>query len=203
MDSRFSNILVLIDNGHGIDTAGKRSPDGRLLEYSYTREIAVRVAEGLKELGVEAVRLVPEEKDITLMERCNRANAIHASTSKEVILVSIHCNAAGIGKDWLKANGWQVCIYPKASSKTKKLASCLASETEKLNLKVRRPMPGQDFWMQNLAICRDTTMPAVLTENLFMDNKAEVDYLLSEQGKETVAKLHINGIVAYINELLL
>ena len=203
MDSRFSNILVLIDNGHGIDTAGKRSPDGRLLEYSYTREIAVRVAEGLKELSVEAVRLVPEEKDITLMERCNRANAIHASTSKEVILVSIHCNAAGIGKDWLKANGWQVCIYPKASSKTKKLASSLASETEKLNLKVRRPTHGQDFWMQNLAICRDTTMPAVLTENLFMDNKAEVDYLLSEQGKETVAKLHINGIVAYINELLL
>lgn len=198
-----SNILVLIDNGHGNNTPGKRSPDDRLLEYLYTRDIATRVVEGLQKLGIDAIKLVPEERDITLMERCNRANALHASAGKETILVSIHCNAAGTGTDWLKANGWQVCVYPKASDRAKALASCLAGETEKLDIKVRRPMPGQDYWMQNLAICRDTTCPAVLTENLFMDNKEEVDFLLSEKGKETIVKLHINGIMAYINELLL
>ncbi len=37
-------MKVLIDNGHGAETPGKRSPDGRLLEYAYTREIAIRVA---------------------------------------------------------------------------------------------------------------------------------------------------------------
>ena len=28
-------MKVLIDNGHGIETLGKRSPDGRLREYAY------------------------------------------------------------------------------------------------------------------------------------------------------------------------
>ncbi len=35
-------MKVLIDNGHGSDTPGKRSPNGRLREYAYTREIADR-----------------------------------------------------------------------------------------------------------------------------------------------------------------
>ena len=33
-------MIVLIDNGHGIDTPGKRSPDGKLREYKYCRQIA-------------------------------------------------------------------------------------------------------------------------------------------------------------------
>lgn len=33
---------ILIDNGHGSNTSGKCSPDGRLKEYAYTREIAIR-----------------------------------------------------------------------------------------------------------------------------------------------------------------
>lgn len=32
-------------------------------------------------------------------------------------------------------------------------------------------------------MCRDTKCPAILTENLFQDNKEDVDFLLSEKGK--------------------
>lgn len=41
-------MKILIDNGHGKETPGKRSPDGRLKEYAYTREIADRVVTGNK-----------------------------------------------------------------------------------------------------------------------------------------------------------
>lgn len=34
-------MKVLLDNGHGAETPGKRSPDGRLQEYAYAREIAI------------------------------------------------------------------------------------------------------------------------------------------------------------------
>lgn len=34
---------ILIDNGHGIDTPGKRSPDGVLREYAWNRLIAGRI----------------------------------------------------------------------------------------------------------------------------------------------------------------
>lgn len=32
-------MKIILDNGHGRETAGKCSPDGRLLEYAYTREL--------------------------------------------------------------------------------------------------------------------------------------------------------------------
>lgn len=198
-----SKHVVLIDNGHGVDTPGKRSPDGRLLEYKYTREIVEGIIAGLKRYGVTAIPLTPEDKDISLRERCNRANAFDASTEKPCILVSVHCNAAGSGKQWLKAEGWQVCVYGGASNKSRKLADCLAKAASRQGLKVRKPMPDQLYWEQNLAMCRDTMMPAVLTENLFMDNKSEVEYLLSEEGRKTIIDLHINGIMTYIDELLL
>ena len=67
-------MKVLIDNGHGIETPGKRSPDGRFREYKYNREIARAVVEHLQLRGYDAELLVPEEEDIPLKERVRRAN---------------------------------------------------------------------------------------------------------------------------------
>ena len=53
-------MKVILDNGHGRDTAGKRSPDGRLREYAYTREMARRIAQDLKRQGIDVSLLVPE-----------------------------------------------------------------------------------------------------------------------------------------------
>lgn len=95
-------MKILIDNGHGSNTAGKRSPDGRLLEYAYTREIAERLVTELRKRGLDAERIVREEVDVPLAERCKRVNEYKAS---EAILVSIHCNAAGNGSAWMSARG--------------------------------------------------------------------------------------------------
>ena len=54
----------------------------------------------------------------------------------------------------------------------------------------------EDFW-----VVRKTYMPAVLTENLFMDNKGNVEFLLSEEGKKTIIDLHVEGIKKYIESL--
>ena len=191
-------MKVLIDNGHGENTPGKRSPDGKLREWSYTREIADRVVFGLKKLGIDAERIVREDIDVSLSERCKRANAIYKETGKNAILVSIHCNAAGSSANWMNAHGWSVFVSDNASTNSKKLAICLAEATKHIPLPVRKPMPGQLYWEQNLAICRDTNCPAVLTENFFQDNKEDVEYLLSPEDKRVVVQIHINGIVKYL-----
>ncbi len=67
-------MKILIDNGHGNNTPGKRSPDGRLLEWTYTREIADRVAARLQSAGISSMRLVTEDTYISLEERIGRAN---------------------------------------------------------------------------------------------------------------------------------
>ena len=189
----------MIDNGHGENTPGKRSPDGRLREWAYTREIADMVIFGLRKKGVDAERIVKEDTDAPLSERCRRANDIYKETGKKAILVSIHCNAAGSGTNWMNAKGWSVFVSNNASSNSNRLAECLGQIAECIPVPVRKPMPNQLYWQQNLAICRDTNCPAVLTENFFQDNKEDVEYLLSQEGKQTVTQIHIDGIVKYLS----
>ena len=190
-------MKILIDNGHGQDTAGKRSPDGRLLEYAYAREIADRLEKELNARGIEAVRITPEEYDVSLSERCRRANKYGA---KGALLVSIHCNAAGADGKWHDAHGWAAYVSKNASVNSKTLARCLIQAAKDKGLSVREYAHQVPYWTQNLAICRDTKCPAVLTENLFQDNKADVDYLLSEEGKQAIVTLHADGIIDYIKK---
>lgn len=68
-------MKIFIDNGHGIDTPGKRSPDGQFREYYYKRIVARRVTAKLQDLGFDAELLVPEENDVSLVGRCRRVNA--------------------------------------------------------------------------------------------------------------------------------
>ena len=68
--------------------AGKCSPDKQLMEWAYTREIADMVAMGLRRLGVDVDRIVRENIDVSLSERCRRANEIYKETGKKAILVS-------------------------------------------------------------------------------------------------------------------
>lgn len=193
-------MKILIDNGHGENTPGKCSPDGRLKEWAYTREIADKIILELRKKGMDAERIVKEMVDVPLSERCRRANAIYKETAGNAILVSIHCNAAGSGVDWLTAHGWSVFVSNNASNNSKNLAVCLVKAANARGAYVRQPMPGQMFWMQNLAICRDTNCPAILTENFFQDNKDDVDFLLSDEGKQMVVQIHVDGIMDYLNK---
>lgn len=193
-------MKVLIDNGHGENTPGKRSPDGKLKEWAYTREIADRLVTALQRKGVCAERIVKEMTDIPLSIRCRRANDSYRETGGNAILVSIHCNAAGYGAEWLSAQGWSVFVSNNASMNSKNLAVCLAEAAIGEKVFVRQPMAGQLFWVQNLAICRDTICPAVLTENFFQDNRKDVEFLLSDEGKQKVTQIHVDGIMNYLKK---
>lgn len=97
-------MKILIDNGHGRATAGKRSPvwpDGKqLFEYEFNRDIARRMHEALTARGTDSVPVVPEIDDIPLAERTRRVNEIAAQVGPEnCLLVSIHVNAGG-GTGW-------------------------------------------------------------------------------------------------------
>ena len=54
-------MIVLVDNGHGIFTPGKRSHDGESREGIYNRKIATRVVADLQDRGINAELLVPED----------------------------------------------------------------------------------------------------------------------------------------------
>lgn len=194
-------MTVLIDNGHGENTPGKCSPDGRLKEYKSAREIARLIVDGLQAKGVNAVLLVPEDADISLKERCRRANKYcEKYGAKNVLLVSIHHNAAGSDGKWHEARGFSAHVSLNASGRSKALAQYLWSEALQQGLKGNRSVPEVKYIAQNLAICRDTRCTAVLTENLFQDNEDDVAFLLSEEGKNKVAAMHVTAINEYIKD---
>ena len=193
-------MIVLIDNGHGSNTSGKCSPDKSIREYKYTREIASELEKQLKNKGIVAIRIVTEETDVPLAKRVSRVNTIcREFGSKNCCIVSIHLDACppNDGK-WHNARGFSVRVAKNASQKSKKLARCLYEQAEALDLKGNRSVPPEKYWVQNLAICRDTNCAAVLTENLFQDNKEDVKFLLSEEGRNAIVQLHLKGILNYI-----
>lgn len=203
----YKKLYVILDNGHGVNTAGKRSPDGRLREYAWAREIVKRIKNKLDSLGIESYILVPELTDISLEERVRRANQIHKEQKKKgktVILLSIHCNAAGRG-EWLNARGW--CAYTsKGPTESDKIANCLYEAAHEIldpkKLQIRSDKSdGDSDWESNFYIIYKSTMPAVLTENFFQDNKEDVKYLLSEEGKQDCTNIQIRGILKYIKTL--
>ena len=137
-------MKILIDNGHGVDTAGKRSPDGSLREYKYAREIAEKVVSELKKRGFDAERIVTEENDISLSERCRRVNSICDRVgTKNVILVSIHCNAAGNGSQWMNARGWEAWTSVGQTA-ADKMADCLYKAAEETDFKIRKDTTDGD-----------------------------------------------------------
>lgn len=194
-------MKILLDNGHGENTPGKRSPDGKLREYLYAREITETIERELKLRGYDAERIVHENVDVPLAERARRVNELCGRLgTSNVILISIHCNAAGNGSEWMQARGW-AAYTSKGKTKADKLAECLynAASCHLTGQKLRKDYSdGDSDWEESFYILRKTKCPAVLTENFFQDNKDDVDYMLSSDGKQNIINTHVNGIIQYI-----
>ncbi len=191
-------MIVLIDNGHGLETPGKRSPDGRLKEAAYTRMLAHNLQQRLQGIGIESRLLVPEQTDISLHERCRRANRL--ALHNKCILISLHVNAAGCS-GFHSASGWSAFVAPGASAASRLLARNLHISAVAHGLTGNRRTPPDGFWTASLAICRDTSCPAVLTENMFMDNRKDLEFLLSEQGCRILTEVHTDGITGFLSRL--
>lgn len=214
-------MIVLIDNGHGSNTPGKCSPDRSLREYKWAREIAARIETVLKTKGFDARRIVTEETDVPLAIRATRVNKICRQAGEQnVILISVHSNAAGGDGKWKSAGGWCVYTTPgktKADDLATELWNAAQSELKPYAERFKvlqkageydsRQVPFRADWSDgdpdyeaNFYIIRKTLCPAVLTESLFQDNRADVDFLLSEAGKAAIVNLHVNGIINYLNK---
>ena len=196
-------MKVLIDPGHGIDTPGKRSPDGLFLEYLWNRQVADLLMERLVSMGIDASPVVTETNDVTLRNRVNRVNTIcNKVGASNVLLVSIHANAAGNGSSWQNAKGWS-CYTSKGKTKSDQAAECLydAFEEEFPERKIRKDLSdGDKDWEENFYVLEKSRCPAVLLENFFYDNKEECAWMLQEETKRRIASAAAKGIAKYVGK---
>lgn len=190
-----SKTLVILDNGHGIDTPGKRSPawsnGTQLFEWRFNRNIVDYIVELLDIANISYCKLVEEDKDISLQDRVNRANSIYSKTNDiyDVYLVSVHGNAA----ENTSANGVEVWTS-KGQTKSDRIAVHFYNELSKLGWRMR---PTNSFKVdreEDFYILKNTVCPAVLTENGFYTNEEECTKMNEYYWQKQIALFHFNAI---------
>ena len=141
--------------------------------------------------------------DVSLRNRVNRVNTIcNRLGASNVLLVSIHANAAGNGSAWMNAKGWS-CYTSKGKTKSDKVAECLYDEFEAefQDRKIRKDMSdGDRDWEENFYVLEKSKCPAVLLENFFYDNREECAWMLQEENKRRIASAAVKGIIKYIKK---
>ena len=206
-------MIVILGTAHLGTTPGKCSPDKKFRECEFSREIVQKIKQELEANGVttfiDYLPLEPndqmkastykQEQSKELIWRVNYVNNLCSKYgANNCLYVSVHVNAAGMGTNWMNARGWLV-YTSKGNTKSDTLATCLYKESKELLPSVRSDFSdGDPDYESDFYVLAKTKCPAVLTENLFQDNKADVEFLTSEEGKNAIVKVHVNGIINYI-----
>ena len=207
--------IILLDPGHGVDTPGKRSPDALkdlqnspywFREYSWCREVAQRTCDILQALGYTAWLLVKEDYDVPLATRVARVNEYcRKYGAQNVLLVSVHNDAAGSGERWMTARGWSahttvgVTESDYLAAKLYEAAAAVFGPDQKIRKYTSDPKVGYDF-EKDYNIIKNSKCPAVVVEHFFQDNKADVKYLRSLTGKGECIEVLVDGITQYIRD---
>lgn len=190
---------IAIDDGHGMETAGKRTPsfsDGSVMrENEYNAAVAQFLEVMLRRCGFQVLLVAPEKEDTPLSVRVKRANDARADA-----YISIHANAVG-SNGWNQANGIESWVYSKSDAKGKAFARTVHQALVTALGRKDRGVKESDM----LYVLKQTKMPAVLVEGGFMTNLEEANLLRNTEYRKLCAEGICKGIcdffdVAYIPE---
>jgi len=172
-------VKVFINPGHGGKDPG--AVGNGLREKDIVLKIARKIVDQLKNYDVEVKLFRSDDTYYTLEQICNEANRWNAD-----LFVSIHVNAGG-------GTGFESYIYSGLSDN-----STTAKHRQVIHEEIMKKIPNvrdRGKKKANFYVLRNTRMSAILTENLFIDNKTDATRLKSYAFLTDVATGHVNGIV--------
>ena len=196
---------------------GKCSPDGEFKEAIFSRELVKDLLPIMQSYGfislVDYPGLTPDGVNIKayanswedqqraeLNFRVRKVNEVCKIYGKEnVIYVSLHVNASGNGQ-WMKASGWEIFTSP-GQTKSDVLATCMWNAAKNYLgdlTTIRSDWSDDDPDKEaKFFVLTKTKCPAVLVENLFMDNQEDLKLLTGDIGWMLVERTIIEGILNY------
>ncbi|WLR43027.1 N-acetylmuramoyl-L-alanine amidase [Bacillus carboniphilus] len=173
---------LVLDPGHGGNDPG--AVGNGLREKDLNLKIAKFCSDHINQNfeNVQVLMTRSTDKTLSLRERTNYAN-----NQKADYYCSIHINAGG-------GNGFESYIYSGAFSskpRTDALRNVLHNKIiSRLNFRDRGKKQANFF------VLRETSMPAVLTENLFIDNSSNANYLKSDSNLKAIGISHAEGLAS-------
>lgn len=179
-------VKIALDAGHGMNTPGKRTPDGER-EWSFNNKVVVAATKYLNQYeNVTIIRLDDPtgNNDVSLTVRTNKANSQGAD-----ILVSYHHNA-NTGQ-WGTWTGTETYHYPGSSS-----GLALA---KKIHPAIVGAMGLRDRGIKsaNFHMLRESNMPAILIEGGFMDSTIDIVKMRNNTVMDLTGKALADAIASY------
>lgn len=181
--------LIIIDEGHGKDTPGKRCEKFNFYEWEYTRRMGKILKELLLNNGFQVFKL-EEDLDTPLAKRTQ----IYNSKPSPKLVLSMHGNAFN-GES---ANGYEH-FTSKGQTESDKIAQCIWNHISKsCGLNLRPDMSDGDhdkeenFWILNKTNC-----PAILFELGFYTNPNDVAKMKDDTWVRIQMQSIVNGLLDY------
>lgn len=177
--------IIVIDAGHGGKDPG--AGGNGLREKDIALLVAETIADQLyaKYEGIKCLLTRSTDVFLELRDRTNLANVAKADA-----VVSIHCNAGG------GAGGFESFRYTTASAAAVAFQNVIHSEIMSRLKSFSVIDRGQKA--SNLHMCRESKMPAVLTENLFIDVASDAGKLKRTEVLDAIVDGHVAGIAKYL-----
>lgn len=168
---------LFLDPGHGGKDPG--AVGNGMEEKDITLAIAKQIHDILtnhyRNVSVKMSRTT--DKFVSLKERTDAANSWGAT-----FFLSIHINSGN-------GTGFESYIYPEAGITTETYQKTIHQEVLKLNDLKDRGRKTADFH-----VLRESIMPALLTENGFIDTASDAKKMKQSSWIEDVAQGHVNGL---------
>lgn len=194
------SIIFLLDPGHGgIDPSGNyttapakmfKFEDGfTIYEGYFNREIVKKLEHKLKTLGIPFFNVAHPYKDTPLRDRVAVANEIAEKWNGQAVYISIHGNAGkGTGFEVYTSKG-ETMSDPIAEYYLDAMAELFPDKAKRVDLS-----DGDGDKEANFYVLKNTSMPAILTESFFMDNREDAELMLSYEGTSKIVNAHLRTI---------
>ncbi|BAB04685.1 N-acetylmuramoyl-L-alanine amidase [Halalkalibacterium halodurans] len=170
-------MKIFLDPGHG------GHDPGAVANGLQEKDLVLTISKQIRDIltsefdGVEVTMSRESDRFLSLTERANAANRCGAD-----YFCSIHINAGG-------GTGFETFIHPNPSRESGNAQNIIHPRIlAEMNVRDRGKKSA------NFAVLRQTNMPAILTENLFIDNPADAALLKEDQFITKIARGHAEGI---------
>lgn len=173
-------IKLVIDPGHGGKDSG--AIGSGLKEKDINLDLSKRVLQKLSSYDVEVTLTRTSDVEVRLKDRSALANKMKAD-----FFCSIHINAGG-------GSGFESYVHSNAAAKSVSLRDVIHDQVVAYYKAAGFPDRGKK--RANFAVLRETAMPAVLLENLFIDNPKDAARLKDNSFMEGLAEVIAGGLAA-------
>lgn len=181
------SIKIGLDAGHGLNTAGKQTPDG-IKEWTLNDKVRDKIVSMLADYDCEVIHTDNDEgnTDESLSSRLSKYKSAGVKA-----FVSIHHNAHT--GSWNGATGVEVYTDKNPTASDTKFANCIYDRLVNYT-----GLKGRGIKKANFTVINQNTIPAVLVEGGFMDGTSDYKVITSDEGQTAYAKAVAEGLIEFL-----